>query len=87
MPVRRMPFQTHASLHEIVLIVTIPACSQVVESPDANITNGMNMFDDRTPVRGGTILAHRGERPVRLLPMTCFPCVLTPSRSRSSCLS
>jgi len=90
MPVRRMPSHTHASSHEILLIVTIPACSQRVEPPTANITGGMNMFD-RTPVRGGTIPAHRGQKRVSLLPMTClpscFPCVLMPSRSRPSGLS
>ncbi len=54
-----------------VLTVATPACSQVIDPPEANITGGINMFD-RTPVRGGTIPAHRGQKPVSLLPMTCF---------------
>ena len=87
MPVRRMPSHKHASKHEILLIVTNLACSQRVEPPVTNITGGINMFGDRTTVRGGTIPAHRGHKRVRFLAMTCFPCLLIPSRKRPSRLS
>ncbi len=70
LPVRRMASHTHAPSHEIVLTVTNPACSQSPEASVNNITGGINMFVDRTPVRGGTIPAHRGNKQVRFLAMT-----------------